>query len=510
MGKLIVLEIYGDFEHGFAVNLAIKEDNKHTPTLTRSGKLPRNPDLLNQYRQWQSLYRNLETFYRSLKEKPGQVTNYSQKPEAFAACSQAAKALEKSMNTWLKLENRFRVIEDELCHQLNSSKDVRVVLRTYNIWLRRLPWHLWDLPLETQPEIIFSVPECELVKKPASPSAKGKVKILAIFGPGINPESEWQALKNLARQAKIEFLMQPSVEELNDRLWEQGWDILFFAGHSLTQPDSQQGIIQINEEYWLTIDELKYALKKAVEKGLQLAIFNSCDGLGLAQQLAEEAIYLPFVIVMREPVPDEVAPKFFRYFLEEYAKRGTALDSAIRNARERLHGLEKQYPCASWLPAFSQSSEKAPLTWQQLLNRNSLFSPPYRWRILRTVLVASLVITCLLMGSEWQERLRTWELPAYNSLKPLLIGVGSKLILIWPWWRNALWIWVWSLIGGLLAWQSKSLVDLGAYAIALGILYGLYFVFLTQGIMIPLLASAIALLITGTCLTLYIIFQCRV
>ncbi|GET35593.1 hypothetical protein [Microseira wollei] len=85
MGKLIVLEIYGDFEHGFAVNLVIKEDNKHTPTLTRSGKLPRNPDLLNQYRQWQSLYRNLEAFYRSLKEKQGQVTNYSQKPEAFAA-----------------------------------------------------------------------------------------------------------------------------------------------------------------------------------------------------------------------------------------------------------------------------------------------------------------------------------------------------------------------------------------------------------------------------------------
>ncbi|NEP53729.1 MAG: hypothetical protein F6K63_11220 [Moorea sp. SIO1G6] len=50
-------------------------------------------------------------------------------------------------------------------------------------------------------------------------------------------------------------------------------------------------------------------------------IFNSCDGLGLAYQLAaQQDLYLPQVIVMAEKVPDPVSPKFLRYFLEAYIR----------------------------------------------------------------------------------------------------------------------------------------------------------------------------------------------
>ena len=45
------------------------------------------------------------------------------------------------------------------------------------------------------------------------------------------------------------------------------------------------------------------ALKKAIGCGLQLAVFNSCDGLGLAREL--EALHIPQMIVMQEPVPGE-------------------------------------------------------------------------------------------------------------------------------------------------------------------------------------------------------------
>ena len=56
----------------------------------------------------------------------------------------------------------------------------------------------------------------------------------------------------------------------------------------------------------------KNAMKIAIAKGLQLAIFNSCDGLGIANQLAK--LYLPQSIVMREVVADEAAQKFSQYF----------------------------------------------------------------------------------------------------------------------------------------------------------------------------------------------------
>ncbi len=74
------------------------------------------------------------------------------------------------------------------------------------------------------------------------------------------------------------------------------------------------GKIEINQNSppdALTIADLKYGLKKAIRHGLQLAIFNSCDGLGLAYQL--EDLHIPYIIVMREPVEDKVAREFLKH-----------------------------------------------------------------------------------------------------------------------------------------------------------------------------------------------------
>jgi hypothetical protein len=68
----------------------------------------------------------------------------------------------------------------------------------------------------------------------------------------------------------ISFLVEPQRHELTDELWKQGWDILFFAGHSASQPNGETGRIYINQSDSLTIEQLKYALKKAVERGLKL------------------------------------------------------------------------------------------------------------------------------------------------------------------------------------------------------------------------------------------------
>nr|WP_017295798.1 hypothetical protein [Geminocystis herdmanii] len=43
---------------------------------------------------------------------------------------------------------------------------------------------------------------------------------------------------------------------------------------------------------------MKTALNQAIKQGLNLAIFNSCDGIGLAQELSK--LNIPQVIVMRE------------------------------------------------------------------------------------------------------------------------------------------------------------------------------------------------------------------
>ncbi|MGB7488049.1 MAG: CHASE2 domain-containing protein, partial [Phormidesmis sp.] len=166
----------------------------------------------------------------------------------------------------------------------------------------------------------------------------------------------------------ITVLQGPNREAFNQELWdERGWDILFFAGHSQSRPseaaDSARGEILLNECDRLTIPQLKHALKKAIDRGLNTAIFNSCDGLGLANDLAD--LHIPQVLVMREPVPDQVAHAFLKGFLRSFAT-GTAFYVAVREAREQLQGLESRFPCATWLPVIVQNLAEMPPTWRSL------------------------------------------------------------------------------------------------------------------------------------------------
>jgi branched-chain amino acid transport system substrate-binding protein len=225
--------------------------------------------------------------------------------------------------------------------------------------LRKLPWHFWEL-FERRPlaEIALSSGYA-----PASRSLQGVVKILAILGSseGINVEKDREMLEELSN-AEVDFLVEPGRQELSDKLFEKSWDILFFAGHSATVENGETGKIYINANDSLTISQLKYALRNAVQNGLKLAIFNSCDGLGLANNLAD--LHIPHTIVMREPVPDKVAQSFLKYFLKTFS-RGESFYLSVRKAREQLHAMESEYPCASWLPVICQNPAAGELKYPQ-------------------------------------------------------------------------------------------------------------------------------------------------
>ncbi|WP_017295827.1 CHAT domain-containing protein [Geminocystis herdmanii] len=126
--------------------------------------------------------------------------------------------------------------------------------------------------------------------------------------------------------------------------------MLFFAGHSHTE--NHQGIIFINPQESLTINELKTALNQAIKQGLNLAIFNSCDGIGLAQELSK--LNIPQVIVMREGVPDLIAQEFLKNFLCAL-QQNKSVFCALREARERLQAWDKDFPGGSWLPIIYQN-----------------------------------------------------------------------------------------------------------------------------------------------------------
>ncbi len=47
----------------------------------------------------------------------------------------------------------------------------------------------------------------------------------------------------------------------------------------------------------------------------------------------------------------------------------------MRDARQRLHGLEDKYPCASWIPVLCQNAASAPLKWSALGRRPTSICP---------------------------------------------------------------------------------------------------------------------------------------
>jgi hypothetical protein len=365
MPKLIILKFDGgNFQDGFNVTLRIANEDEPLSTEI-SGKLPPNPLMPENYQRWQSDFLDLD---KCLRGRRGSTGVFDPK-QIIEQCQQSAKNFINNFKDWLNSQDSaLQNLREKLCQKLGDPKEsIRIIVQTDDAVLKKLPWHEWDLLANTytQAEVALSPTEYE---KPSvvQTTDKTAVRILAILGnsESIDVKSDEKSLNDLKpRGADIQFLPEPERTEISDNLWEQNWDILFFAGHSSSQ--DEKGRIFINCTDSLTIKQLKFGLRKAISHGLQLAILNSCDGLKLAEDLAD--LNIPQVIVMREPVPDQVAQMFLQFFLQAFTG-GESLYVAVRHARERLHenGLDDKFPGASWLPIIYQNPTVIPPSWDQL------------------------------------------------------------------------------------------------------------------------------------------------
>lgn len=362
MSKLVVFSFLGgDLNQGFPVVTAQLWCHNQFVPVKLIGSLPPAPELSELYRRWQLLYAAVHQRLGSnqrIKVHSQDITNISVN-DFDEVCQQ----LQANINVWLKFES-FQNIDRQLRTLLSHHDEIRVIIETNIVLMHRLPWHLWHF-FEDYPkaELALSNHEYEspqLLQK----SPTGKVKILAILGNrvGIDIDKDASFLQGLT-DAKTTFLIEPTRQRLDEYLWNHDWDILFFAGHSNSLADGDTGEICINQTETLAISQLKNALKAAIRRGLKLAILNSCDGIGLGRNLAD--LNIPQMIVMREGVPDLIAQEFLKNFLTAFGD-SKPFYLAVREARERLQGLENKFPCASWLPVICQNPTTVPTTWQEL------------------------------------------------------------------------------------------------------------------------------------------------
>ncbi|MDZ8186182.1 MAG: CHASE2 domain-containing protein [Nostoc sp. ChiSLP02] len=418
MSKQIVLNLgKGNLRQGFpTVTAQLWQTDTPTP-MQFTGGLPAAPQLEYLYQRWQQMYTAL---YASLGWRSGNIADFEIDEEDVTHISQAefdnlCQELQDSLNTWLN-SSLFLNIDRKLRTQLSPKEEIRCIITAESEQVLKLPWCLWhffsDYP---QAEIALSPPEYTRSVKTNPQKSKGKVRILAILGDrhGIDIEKDQNLLRQLPH-TELKFLVEPNRSQLTEQLWKSGWDILFFAGHSSSQG---KGRMMLNSGESLTIDQLKYGLQKAIAQGLQLAIFNSCDGLGLAQDLAD--LHLPQVIVMREPVPDGVAQEFLKHFLALFSQ-GKTLYAAVREARERLQSLEHDFPCATWLPVICQNPAEISPTWQDICGqRLGLYLPRPNLRQLPLVFFNSFSVSLIVVFIRLFGGLQALELDAFDQLMQL-------------------------------------------------------------------------------------------
>ncbi|MBW4593428.1 MAG: CHASE2 domain-containing protein [Brasilonema angustatum HA4187-MV1] len=451
MNRLVVLSLgQGNLYEGFPVVTAYIGEEDNIYRMKFSASLPAAPEIPELYRNWKSLYSAF--YYRpflrlgvqeiddTFEIEEDSITNISE-VDIQELCEQ----LYKCLNRWLN-SVEFRKIEQQLRTNLKPSEEIRFIIETNDNVLRRLPWHVWNF-FDDYPraEVALSASDYQQPQK-FTKKKRDRIRILAIFGNSqeIDISQDRIFLENLLTGAEIQFLVEPRLDEVNNQLWQNNWDILFFAGHSCCI--QEKGSLQLNQTDIITLDQLKYGLKQAISSGLCLAIFNSCDGLGLAQQLQE--LHIPQVIVMREPVPNVIAQEFLKHFLTEFSQ-GQSLYTAVRSARERLQGLEREYPCATWLPVICQNPAEPPMIWnpedqkvdssvavsetkqrsgsdksysfsriikQNLLDRHRFIVAA---KGLSTLLLASILVASSFIGVRHLGMLQPWELHSYDYLMHL-------------------------------------------------------------------------------------------
>ncbi len=354
------------------------------------------PNIDSLLQKWRTLYLSINGAYNlrhGIELNPFIPTNVS-----VVDLDELGAQLKASLERWLF------PLERELLYLFQEIKKSRIILVTDEEALQRIPWHLWRL-FDSQHCTEYALSAANYEHQHKSPTPKGKVRILAVFGDSenLNLNHERQILESLPN-SDTHILEHPERSKLDQALRNSlGWDILFFAGHSNTQ--NNLGILRINDSDVLTTNQLTSCLTAATRNGTQLAIFNSCDGIGLAHAL--EGVGFSHVIVMGEPIPDPVAQDFITLWLLEFSQ-GKSFYSTTRKAREQLKILENDYPCASWLPVIFQNPTAEAPTWQKL----KAFSG-FSWR---NCLIASLLVTTLVLGVRATGLLRNIEFALYDTL----------------------------------------------------------------------------------------------
>ncbi|MBE9137645.1 hypothetical protein IQ254_10530 [Nodosilinea sp. LEGE 07088] len=373
MNKLVVLRISCQSSNGQYQVIAEIGNERKASDLEVTGWLPKlSNSFLQALKDWKLAFRNLDT-PRRLKVKKlsidksviGDSKNllYSDLDEPRISwneiCGELAEKLNIEMNSWLSFGG-FQKIIDKLSQELSPEDNIQIIVCTNEEVIYNLPWNCWSILKNLKKsEVCFSLADESCSASSRQENRLEGLKILVALGDdeGIDLERDkWILGDQLSGKTDIftKLLVQPSKAELETALETGTWDLLFFSGHSETFKN--EGVLYLKGGNPIYLSKLEFSFKRAISNGLKLAIFNSCDGVGIARTL--QKLQIPQIIVMREPIPDKVAHDFLTSYIESLQSldSGSPLYLAERYARE---SVKSSMTCADWLPVVFQNHKVA-------------------------------------------------------------------------------------------------------------------------------------------------------
>jgi hypothetical protein len=398
-----ILEVW-QFEENCLFKLSWGRSN------TLDARIAYPTELTKHYQNWITAYQAYYAQTAQQRGRPGIATKISAQATNWETrLNFTQEQLIGELRGWLRSKELFEIRQmiataargTEPIHLfIQCQDDPQAQLDDFS--LAKLPWECLGQELSDRApvHILRTTNQRPAMLKPIT---RSRLRVLAIFGDdtGLDFQAERDAIKQLLKPISyIEFAghnispKQPGINlkaQLRQAIADpQGWDILFFAGHS---DESFGGELMLAPGYSAMISEFEESLKVARDRGLQFALFNSCRGCAIAQKLISYG--LGHVVVMRERVTNEVAQIFFQQFAQHLTRFQDVQTAALQATHYLFHQArdKSKYPSAYLLPSIYAYVGVSPLkpppwNWRVMLNR---LQPTKREAI---VLAALAILSC--------------------------------------------------------------------------------------------------------------------
>jgi hypothetical protein len=379
----IILGVSGSFRTKFTIAPMIQDEKSGVliPIHNSNILLPSGENVYTEYqrfssqayeytRQVKKIIDDAREAYR-IQHIQGQIENIKGQIDNINTndLRSSEESLIQNFRTWTNNANFEAAIDGIINSTVNNTGKDKVQRTTIRIHFtfsennndsdifRRLPWYEITKIDDVAKKFVLLFPRTNYTRPMYNKESNliFQLRVLVIRGCEDkylkkNQDKEIKELKETPGVKVIEKKINNS-EDLHNILTTENYNILVYNGHS----NSENGGQILIGTGTVKIQDFEQDFRQAVRRGLKIAFFNSCDGLGIADFLTAK-VGVPAVIVMKEPVPDHFANRFFISFIKDFFKDGNSLSIALENSRKSNEYIKAQFPGSSSLPVLIYSS----------------------------------------------------------------------------------------------------------------------------------------------------------